>query len=424
MAEQSVRASRGEFKQADDSQRYQDHQQQHAKSSSSRDGSSKGANAFSALSNVPNSRKQAADLPLASAPTNTAFRNYPHAHSAPHGIPASSPVPLMPAIVGTTELCSAEFWSHDPGFMIYCYKITPCTYRTPHDWRACPWAHPSERAARRDPRSFFYSSIPCSNARHGHTCGRGTACEYSHNVTEYWLHPDRFRTEWCSLGDRCDRRLCFFAHSAAELRVVSASNRGPKQQQQQQQQQQGPMAATTTVSHDQGNTGHDDSNNQNDDLATAFDPRILQLLAAAVAANIGVAATMSPPTVAEAATTAGLHSSAASVGAVSVLPLARQPLQQQQPLPPHFRTPLSHDLMPSAGCTLAPHHHKHHASHASVEPIHVSCNAAAHPAHINQNPNTSAAHQLDQPTFGIDAAMAAPFILELLQNMPPTSMHL
>jgi hypothetical protein len=132
--------------------------------------------------------------------------------------PPASVLPLMPAMIGPNEICAAEIWSNDPNFMIYCYKIKPCTHRTPHDWRVCPWAHPNERAARRCPRQFVYASVPCVNARSGRLCAKGPACEYSHNVTEYWLHPTRYRAEWCSLGLKCNRRLCFFAHSDVELR--------------------------------------------------------------------------------------------------------------------------------------------------------------------------------------------------------------
>ena len=132
-------------------------------------------------------------------------------------------LPLMPAMIGPTDICSAEVWSKDPNFMMYCYKITPCTHRTPHDWRACPWAHPYGRAARRCPRMFVFASVPCANACSGRPCAKGAACGYSHNVTEYWLHPNRYCAEWCSVGLRCNRRLCFFAHSDAELRITDAS---------------------------------------------------------------------------------------------------------------------------------------------------------------------------------------------------------
>jgi len=54
-------------------------------------------------------------------------------------------------------------------------------------------------------------------------CAKGSACEPSHNVTRYWLHQDRYCVERCSLGLRCNRRPCFFAHSDAELRSSDAS---------------------------------------------------------------------------------------------------------------------------------------------------------------------------------------------------------
>eukprot|EP00775_Hariotina_reticulata_P007367 gene7367-biopygen9155 len=38
-------------------------------------------------------------------------------------------------------------------------------------------------------------------------------------IFEYWLHPQRYRTLLCKDGSRCHRRVCFFAHSLAELRV-------------------------------------------------------------------------------------------------------------------------------------------------------------------------------------------------------------
>ena len=46
----------------------------------------------------------------------------------------------------------------------------------------------------------------------------GDRCLFSHNVYESWLHPSRFRTGMCAFGPKCSRTVCFFAHSAAELR--------------------------------------------------------------------------------------------------------------------------------------------------------------------------------------------------------------
>jgi hypothetical protein len=50
-------------------------------------------------------------------------------------------------------------------------------------------------------------------------CVRGDACPYAHNVFEYWLHPTRYRTQLCNDGEKCARKICFFAHSLEELRT-------------------------------------------------------------------------------------------------------------------------------------------------------------------------------------------------------------
>ena len=50
------------------------------------------------------------------------------------------------------------------------------------------------------------------------TCANGDACGYSHNVFEAWLHPQKYRTQLCKKGLLCDRDVCFFAHTEAELR--------------------------------------------------------------------------------------------------------------------------------------------------------------------------------------------------------------
>lgn len=35
---------------------------------------------------------------------------------------------------------------------------------------------------------------------------------------ESWLHPSRYRTQLCKDHGKCDRPVCFFAHSLEELR--------------------------------------------------------------------------------------------------------------------------------------------------------------------------------------------------------------
>ncbi|KAL7000433.1 hypothetical protein U1Q18_001583 [Sarracenia purpurea var. burkii] len=108
-------------------------------------------------------------------------------------------------------------------FRIYEFKVRRCTRSRSHDWTDCPFAHPGEKARRRDPRRFRYSGTVCSDFRRG-SCSRGDNCEFAHGVFECWLHPARYRTEACKDGRNCKRKVCFFAHSPREIRVLPPSN--------------------------------------------------------------------------------------------------------------------------------------------------------------------------------------------------------
>ncbi|GFR41500.1 hypothetical protein Agub_g2194 [Astrephomene gubernaculifera] len=101
-------------------------------------------------------------------------------------------------------------------FRMYCFKVLPCSKRYVHDWTVCPFAHPGEKAKRRDPRVFTYTGVACPDMK---KCQRGDACPYAHNVFEYWMHPSRYRTQLCNDGIGCKRKVCFFAHTLDELRV-------------------------------------------------------------------------------------------------------------------------------------------------------------------------------------------------------------
>ncbi|KAK8559559.1 hypothetical protein V6N13_016301 [Hibiscus sabdariffa] len=89
-------------------------------------------------------------------------------------------------------------------FRMFSFKIRPCSRAYSHDWTECPFVHPGENARRRDP-------------------SRGDMCEYAHGVFECWLHPAQYRTRICKDGTSCDRRVCFFAHTAEELRPLYIS---------------------------------------------------------------------------------------------------------------------------------------------------------------------------------------------------------
>ncbi|KAK1408789.1 hypothetical protein QVD17_40836 [Tagetes erecta] len=106
-------------------------------------------------------------------------------------------------------------------FRMYEFKVRKCTRSRSHDWTDCPFAHPGEKARRRCPRRYNYSGTVCPEFRRG-SCSRGDLCEFAHGVFECWLHPSRYRTEACKDGKKCQRKICFFAHTQRQLRVVPA----------------------------------------------------------------------------------------------------------------------------------------------------------------------------------------------------------
>lgn len=114
------------------------------------------------------------------------------------------------------DLDAAAFSSDD--FRMYQFKVKRCPRARPHDWTQCPFAHPGEKAKRRDPRRFRYSGTACPEFRRNGCCRRGDACPFAHGVFECWLHPSRYRTQMCTDGTCCKRRVCFFAHTDCELR--------------------------------------------------------------------------------------------------------------------------------------------------------------------------------------------------------------
>ncbi|XP_074273724.1 zinc finger CCCH domain-containing protein 23-like [Silene latifolia] len=115
---------------------------------------------------------------------------------------------------------------YDDEFFIYDFKVKKCTRARAHDWTECPFAHPGEKARRRDPRKYSYAGTACADFRRGH-CRKGDGCEFAHGVFECWLHPSRFRTQVCKDGLGCKRRVCFFAHSPDQLRAGGSGLTSP-----------------------------------------------------------------------------------------------------------------------------------------------------------------------------------------------------
>ncbi|KAH6556608.1 hypothetical protein KP509_1Z168000 [Ceratopteris richardii] len=128
-------------------------------------------------------------------------------------------------LAGADSWPALDVYSCDD-FRMYEFKVRKCVRGRSHDWTECPFAHPGEKARRRDPRRYRYSGTACPDFRKGN-CRRGEACEYSHGVFECWLHPSRYRTQPCKDGKSCRRRVCFFAHTPEQLRVVPAEGDSP-----------------------------------------------------------------------------------------------------------------------------------------------------------------------------------------------------
>ncbi|KAJ6435187.1 hypothetical protein OIU84_000412 [Salix udensis] len=79
-------------------------------------------------------------------------------------------------------------------FRMYVFKVRRCGRGRSHDWTECPYAHPGEKARRRDPQRYNYSGTACPEFRKG-GCKKGDSCEFAHGVFECWLHPARYRTQ-------------------------------------------------------------------------------------------------------------------------------------------------------------------------------------------------------------------------------------
>eukprot|EP00268_Persea_americana_P012842 TRINITY_DN1551_c1_g2_i5.p1 TRINITY_DN1551_c1_g2~~TRINITY_DN1551_c1_g2_i5.p1 ORF type:complete len:384 (+),score=1.60 TRINITY_DN1551_c1_g2_i5:249-1400(+) len=167
--------------------------------------------------------------------TGMIFHHHNQQHQHQHPVSGVSPnadySPYLEALNALQRyLPSSEPDSDDPDesvdayscdeFRMYEFKVRRCARGRSHDWTECPYAHPGEKARRRDPRKFHYSGAACPEFRKG-SCKRGDSCEFAHGVFECWLHPARYRTQPCKDGTGCRRRVCFFAHTPEQLRILS-----------------------------------------------------------------------------------------------------------------------------------------------------------------------------------------------------------
>jgi hypothetical protein len=160
----------------------------------------------------------------------------PASLGAPWADPSAAEIPpqLLAALGEYLSSTRAEGGDVEPEaddeFMMHEFKVRRCARARSHDWTACPYAHPGEAARRRDPRRVAYAGEPCPDFRRrpgpGAACPRGAACPLAHGTFELWLHPSRYRTRPCRAGAACRRRVCFFAHAAAELRAGAGAGAG------------------------------------------------------------------------------------------------------------------------------------------------------------------------------------------------------
>ncbi|OWM91064.1 hypothetical protein CDL15_Pgr023397 [Punica granatum] len=161
------------------------------------------------------SRRTAAAAPSSPAPASP---NADMFLDSPRGFEKFLPYNTSGGGGSDSDDSDSDPYSSD-NFRMYDFKVRRCNRSRSHDWTDCPFAHPGEKARRRDPRRYHYSGTVCSEYRRG-SCSRGDNCEFSHGVFECWLHPSRYRTEACKDGKNCKRKVCFFAHSQRELRIL------------------------------------------------------------------------------------------------------------------------------------------------------------------------------------------------------------
>ena len=101
------------------------------------------------------------------------------------------------------------------------YKVFPCTTRTKHDHKRCPYYHyPKDR---RRP-TLNYSSDLCEYADRPEKCPKGDSCPKAHSRAEQLYTPEKYRTKFCSFyPDRtnmCEfREYCSFAHDPKQIRI-------------------------------------------------------------------------------------------------------------------------------------------------------------------------------------------------------------
>eukprot|EP00775_Hariotina_reticulata_P004385 gene4385-4639_t len=110
-----------------------------------------------------------------------------------------------------------EVYSDD--FKMNNFKVEVCVLTHPHIWKTCPYVHAGEPIKRR-PHNVHHPDL-CPDVKRGRMCSYGPErCYWAHNTFESWLHPERYRTIMCRDGPKCNRAICFFAHSKRQASQI------------------------------------------------------------------------------------------------------------------------------------------------------------------------------------------------------------
>lgn len=109
---------------------------------------------------------------------------------------------------------------YNDNFMLFSYKVKPCTRPVCHDYHTCPYSHPSAfnkgPVQRRDPRRYRYVPVMCPYQQAG-SCSMPD-CPFAHNTFECCAHPLNYRTVPCRAGAACRHPFCSFIHTPSEVR--------------------------------------------------------------------------------------------------------------------------------------------------------------------------------------------------------------
>ncbi|KAE8702027.1 Zinc finger CCCH domain-containing protein 24 [Hibiscus syriacus] len=108
-------------------------------------------------------------------------------------------------------------------FRLFSFKIRPCSRAYSHDWTECPFVHPGERMHGEGTLVSTTTAVCLALISEKGLVDVGICVNMLMEVFECWLHPTQYRTWMCKDGTSCNRRVCFFAHTAEELHPLYVS---------------------------------------------------------------------------------------------------------------------------------------------------------------------------------------------------------